>query len=135
MKFCAKCGHQLNSMNEVCPNCSYQNTEETNYNENVNPVQNNYNYGGENPAQSVNSTGMLIWSIVNLLCLCFPLGVAGLVFAILAKSAQNVQDAERNVKISKIVNIIGTVVGIIVLVLYFLLVVVAAGSSAYSSAF
>ncbi len=133
MNFCSKCGHQLNSMNEVCPNCGFQNTAEPNYNQNANPVQNNYNYGGQNQRVEANTTGILIWSIVNLVCFCLPLGVAGLIFALQAKSAQTQADADKAIKTAKTLNLVGTIGGIIVVILYFVLVVAAAGASSISN--
>lgn len=131
MRFCAKCGHEIGSINEACPNCGYQNTEESNYYQNVNPVQNNYNYEGQSQKGEDNSTGMLIWAIVNLVCCCPPFGIPALIFAIIAKSADTAEEAQRRVNIAKILNIIGTICGILVAIFTIVITVVAAGTYSY----
>lgn len=61
----------------------------------------------------------MVWSIVNLICCCMPLGIAGLVFTLTAKSEMNVEGREKKLRTAAILNIVGTVVGLLICVFSF----------------
>lgn len=108
MKFCKNCGYQINSENAICPNCNYRNNGKIS--DNVNLEERLYQ-DGHGPVE-LNTTGILVWSFINLLC-CLPLGAAGIYFVFQARSAQSTRDAEKNLNIAKGVTIVGTVGGVI----------------------
>ncbi|XP_044134613.1 dispanin subfamily A member 2b-like [Bufo gargarizans] len=69
----------------------------------------------------------LIWSIVNLICCCLPLGIVALLFSIKTRDACHQNDtalANRNSRTAFNLNIAATVIGVIIIiisvVLYFL---------------
>lgn len=102
MKFCKKCGNQISHENAACPNCGHRNSD--------GEVYSYGNYGGS----ELNTTGILVWSIINLLC-CIPLGGLGIFFAFQARSAQTTEEAQKHMKRAKLICIIGTIGGIIIL--------------------
>ncbi|XP_040278303.1 dispanin subfamily A member 2b-like [Bufo bufo] len=71
----------------------------------------------------------LIWSIVNLICCCLPLGLAALIFSIKTRDATQQNDsflAAKHSRTARSLNIAATVIGIIItivfLVIYFLII-------------
>ena len=64
------------------------------------------------------NVGMLIWSIINLCCLCTPLGIAGLILTIIAKDAFTKAEEDKKLKGAKICNLIGSIGFVIVGILY-----------------
>lgn len=82
--------------------------------------------GGDRP----NTTLYLVLSILATLCCCLPLGVAGIVFSALAIGDVNRGDfaaAEEKLKKTKLILIIGVVLGLLINVAY-LVITVAANS-------
>ena len=78
------------------------------------------------------STGMLVWSIINIF-LCTILGVIALVFTFMAKGAPTGEDEQSKLKTAKILNIIATIGGvlsIIIAIIYVVVVMAAVGSIA-----
>ena len=76
--------------------------------------------------------GQLVWAIINIVACCTPLGIASLVFVIVAQSASTAENEASNLKIAKILNIIGTSVMAVFVVLYvifFVIILVASGMS------
>ncbi len=67
---------------------------------------------------TVDTTQMLIWSVVSTLCCCTPLGIAALIFVFKAKGAPP-YEAESNLGVARILNIISLVIFIISLILNF----------------
>ncbi|KAK6467889.1 proline-rich transmembrane protein 1-like [Huso huso] len=66
----------------------------------------------------------LLWSIINLLCCCFPLGVVAVIYSIRVENAVSVGDVSRAVEASqtaKILNIVGVVTGALALMLIFVM--------------
>lgn len=58
----------------------------------------------------------LVFSIIVLVCLCFPLGLAALVFSLVAQNslrAGNIEKAAQQSRIAKILCIVGLVLGIV----------------------
>jgi hypothetical protein len=85
---------------------------------------NTYNNANNNQ-NSVNATPYIVWSIINLVCCCMPLGIAGLIFAIQINSASSYEEAENKRKTAMILCIIGTVFGFVIGVIYVLLSAIA----------
>lgn len=101
-------------------------------------------YDDQQPAQT-SSSAPVIWLIVSIcvtLFCCLPLGIVGIIFSALAMGAQNQGDhakAAANVKTAMICDIIGIVVGIVLIILWivftFVVAAGAAGAAEYSTNF
>jgi hypothetical protein len=110
--------------NDTVQPTNYGNANVDNSNAGFN--QNTYvrpNRGGTSSPQAVktqwfNSTPYLIWSIVNTVCCCLPLGIAGIIFAIKINDAATYEEAEKNKKTAMILCIIGSAVGVVISILY-----------------
>nr|AFK10675.1 interferon induced protein 2 [Callorhinchus milii] len=64
------------------------------------------------------------WSIFNLLCCCFPLGIAAVIYSCQAQSSANMgsmENARSASETAKKLNIAATVIGIIILVIVIIL--------------
>ncbi|XP_053177267.1 synapse differentiation-inducing gene protein 1-like [Scomber japonicus] len=62
----------------------------------------------------------LVWSIINTLCCCLPLGIAAIVCSCKAQNANALGDSTRAADASrtaKVLNIIGLVCGIILFII------------------
>uniref|UniRef100_A0A8C4SWC4 Uncharacterized protein n=1 Tax=Erpetoichthys calabaricus TaxID=27687 RepID=A0A8C4SWC4_ERPCA len=62
----------------------------------------------------------LIWSILNLLCCCFPLGLAAVICSMRVENANSVGDASRAKEASRIaraLNITGCVLGALIVII------------------
>ncbi|KAJ8005349.1 hypothetical protein DPEC_G00145700 [Dallia pectoralis] len=73
----------------------------------------------------------LYYSIFTTLCCCLPFGIAALVYSILTREAnnqRNLQMAERNSRLARILNHTGLGFGIAIIVLYIVYIVVIATS-------
>ena len=70
------------------------------------------------------NVGSLVWSIINLVLCCMPLGIASLIMTVLAKDAPSAEDEEKKLKIARICNLIGTLSVAIVSIFYIVFVVV-----------
>lgn len=57
----------------------------------------------------------LIWSILNLVCLCLPLGIVALVFSIQTRSATDPTTAAANSAKAKTFNTIATALGVVLI--------------------
>lgn len=132
--FCEKCGAQVEAGVKFCPTCGNpmpaveQPVQEPVYNQSYNQTY-NQTYTTEAVKPKVNSTPFLVWSIINLVCCCMPLGIAGLVFAIKAGSATTQEDADKAIKLAKTLNLVGTILGAVVAVLYVVLMAMGIFSS------
>lgn len=81
--------------------------------ETVNPYNNNpYDL----PPANANNTNMLIWSIVNIIFCNQILGIIALVFTLKAQNPKTNTEWVQNNKIAKILNIIATSLGGIVII-------------------
>ena len=89
---------------------------------------NGYNpYGFQNqpaPASGNLNVGQLVWSILNIIFCCLPLGIFSLVMVIIAKGAATLEEENSKLKTAKTLNLIGTIVGGIITILYIVLYVV-----------
>ena len=82
------------------------------------PYQANYNETLKNP----NTTGFLVWSII--LCMfCQLLGIPAIVFSAIAIGKQNPIEKMSNIKIAKILCIIGTALTVFCIIAYIALMV------------
>jgi len=139
MAYCRYCGKEINEGQRFCINCGAPVSEEKQQNYsgyngynaynayNGNNTYNGYSaYNGGMPEQKGKlSVGMLIWSIVNIVVLqqLVP-GVIALIFAVLENGAE-LSQAKRYRKVSLILNIIATALGVLAVLLslfiYFLI--------------
>ena len=123
MNTCPKCGSVLPNGAQFCPECSCDLSKYPS-----DPLtQSSYTPTYQSPANTTysangtqkNSTGLMVWSIINLVCCCLPLGIVGLVFTLTAKNEPTPEAQEKKLKNAMTCNIIGTIVGIVVDILYF----------------
>jgi uncharacterized membrane protein YvbJ len=150
MAFCGKCGSEIGEENVFCPKCgalqekgensASANGQQPNQQSGYNPAYNQqpaqqpntyqqgnqyggYNAGSYQAQQPVDSTGILIWSILTTLFCCLPLGIAGIVMSSQAKSAATLEEAQSKLKNAKLMCIIGDIVGAVVMIIYFFVIV------------
>ncbi|KAG8543362.1 hypothetical protein GDO81_024845 [Engystomops pustulosus] len=71
----------------------------------------------------------LIWSIINLVCCCLPIGLAAIIFSIKTRDATHQNDtftAAKHSRTAYALNVAATVIGVILsilfLVLYFVVI-------------
>jgi uncharacterized membrane protein YvbJ len=126
MAYCKNCGVALEENAKFCATCGASQeetvaaeitTEEITAEEIVAPAPKKAS-GNLNIAQ-------LVWSIINLIACCGPLGIAGLVLTIIAKDAPSAEDEAKKLKAAKTCNLIGTIGGAVITVLYTVIVVFA----------
>jgi uncharacterized membrane protein YvbJ len=121
MAYCKNCGVALEENAKFCANCGASQEEtvaaEITTEEIVAPAPKKAS-GNLNIAQ-------LVWSIINLIACCGPLGIAGLVLTIIAKDAPSAEDEAKKLKAAKTCNLIGTIGGAVITVLYTVIVVFA----------
>ncbi len=114
MAYCKNCGVALEENAKFCANCGASQEEtvaaEITTEEIVAPAPKKAS-GNLNIAQ-------LVWSIINLIACCGPLGIAGLILTIIAKDAPSAEDEAKKLKVAKTCNLIGTIGGIIISILY-----------------
>lgn len=70
---------------------------------------------------NLTETQLMVWSIVNLICCCLPLGIVGLVFTLTAKNEATPEARDKKMRTAAILNIVGTVAGFVVCVFSFLM--------------
>ena len=115
MAFCRNCGAEMEENQQYCVRCGAQ-------------------VGGENGAQTVSNKkselniGMLVWSIINTVLCCNILGIIALVFTILA-NGKSEEEAAQNIKVAKILNIVGTIGAVLIVVLYVFLIMIGMAAS------
>jgi uncharacterized membrane protein YvbJ len=121
MAYCKNCGVALEENAKFCATCGASQEEtvaaEITTEEIVAPAPKKAS-GNLNIAQ-------LVWSIINLIACCGPLGIAGLVLTIIAKDAPSAEDEAKKLKAAKTCNLIGTIGGAVITVLYTVIVVFA----------
>ncbi len=97
MAFCRNCGAEMEDDKLYCTNCGA-------------PM---VNMAQPAPQKQGLNVGMLIFSIIVLIC-CSPIfGIISLIMTITAQNATP-EDAKKKIKIALILNIIGIVVGLII---------------------
>ncbi len=76
----------------------------------------------EMPSGKLNA-GMLIWSILNTIMCCTPMGIAALIFAAKAKDAATAEEEKKKLKTAKTLNLIPTILYLILIVFYIVVIV------------
>ncbi len=105
MAFCSKCGSFMADDERFCSNCGAnrnRNTDET-------PAS---TYTPVAPKRGLN-VAQLVWSIINLVCGCVPLGIAALILVLTAKDAPDDATAAKRNRSAMICNIIATVIAVL----------------------
>lgn len=115
MKTCPKCGFSVEDEAAFCQACGadLKNPDAAPAEETPIPII--------QPRVRELNILQLIWSIINLICCCTPLGVAGLVLTITAKSAVDDITEQKNLRYAQICNIIATAVGAVVFLVTFII--------------
>ena len=118
MAFCKNCGANISDDSKFCQSCgaSQENTQ------NDTLIQNALN-DAPPKASGVLNVGMLIWSIINICCLCMPLGIAGLILTIIAKDAFTKAEEDKKLKGAKICNLIGSIGAVVGIGLYVVFII------------
>ncbi|WP_052446899.1 CD225/dispanin family protein [Candidatus Soleaferrea massiliensis] len=145
MAICNKCGSQVEDGSTFCPNCGsqmmdnaqFQNGPDLSkqqtpppppppqYNNQYNPNAQYNAYNQQQPAQPpVSMTGMLVWAILNTLFCCLPFGIVAIVMSAKINSAMSYEEARMAYDSAKKWNLVATIVGAAVVILYFILVFV-----------
>ena len=96
---CEKCGKPLEANEKFCSECGTENLQ----------------YEATVGVRTYN-TGLMVWSIINLF-LCTVLGLIAMMFTMSARNAATPAQATKDLKVAKILNIVATVVGCIVIIL------------------
>ena len=140
MKTCTRCGATHDDSAKFCTSCgaafeAEAKTETANesINENVFGVETSDQAPAEKAGSRQINVGLLVWSIINIVACRTPLGIASLVFVIVAQSATTAENEASNLKIAKILNIIGTsamAVFVVLYIIFFVIVLIAGGMSA-----
>lgn len=113
-EFCTFCGQKIDSNQKVSVDVI-----EPNQNTDGSSSYENQGYQTETIAKPVvNTTPFLIWSIVNLVCCCLPLGIAGIVFVVKAGNATTQEEADKAMNTAKTLNIVGMVVGALIAIIW-----------------
>ncbi len=109
MAFCKKCGASIDDNSKFCPSCGASQETQTGVIEDI---------AMPKGSSGVLNVGMLVWSIINIVCLCVPLGIAGLILTLIAKDAHTAEDEAKKIKSAKVCNLIGSIAAILVIILY-----------------
>ncbi len=128
MAFCKNCGTQLDENANFCPSCGAAQSP-------VPPAEPIVEQPAQAPApqkaSGILNVGQLVWSIINLVACCTPLGLAALIITILAKDAPTAEEESKKLKTAKTCNLIGTIGSAVIVILYivFFVVLTAVGVS------
>lgn len=114
--FCKNCGTELTEGLDLCVNCGAE----------VNDTAADTIPVFEKPEKKDPlNIGMFVWSLINTILCCQPAGIIALIFTLLARYEEKVK-ADKYIRIAKICNIIGTVIGVVVallVIIYFVFVI------------
>lgn len=123
MGFCPKCGAQTHG-EFYCTVCSSETSEQSRGifyrdDENININENNSfrPVKLDKPPKKLDFRYLLIFSILNLICCCQPLGLASLIILIINKNRDPVA-RDSGFRIVNILNIVGFVICLIFFVAY-----------------
>jgi len=132
MAFCSNCGKQLEENAKFCPACGAK-TETSGETAEI-PVEQASATETPAPAKASGKLDpqMLIYSIINTVMLCLPLGIASLILTILAKDAPSAEEEAKKLKTAKTCNIIGTLIACTILFLLILAIIMIIGGSLLS---
>lgn len=114
MAFCKNCGAELADDQKFCANCGAT-VEEAPAAEVAEPV-----ILDEAPKKAGLNVGMLVWSIIGIVCCCTPLSVAALIFTILAAN-NTPEDAASKISKAKLFNILSVVLGAVYFIICFVI--------------
>ena len=119
MAYCSNCGVKLEDNAKFCLSCGTP-TEQT---ENTETVAPSFEDTTPAPAKAsgVLNVGQLVWSIINLIACCMPLGIAGLLMTIFAKDAPSAEEEAKKLKTAKTCNLIGTIGGAVYFIVCFVI--------------
>lgn len=120
MAFCKNCGSQIDDGSKFCSVCgaSQESTEQQQPSE---PI---YTEPVIPKASGILNVGMLVWSIIDLIMCCVPLGIVSLIMTIMAQNAASAQEEASKLKTAKICNLIGTIATGVLLIIYIVLIAV-----------
>ncbi len=78
----------------------------------------------ELPSGKLN-VGMVVWSILNTIMCCTPMGIAALIFAAKARDAATAEEEKKKLKTAKVLNLIPTILYIILIAFYIVFIILA----------
>lgn len=127
---CANCDQENSEQAKFCNNCGVQfDKQETARQESqvaippTNQVNTQANAVIPQEAHP-NSTPMIIFSIINIVCCgSFILGVIALVYALMSANEKDIQEVKNKLRISKTLNIIGIVLGILKVLIFIIFII------------
>ena len=124
MAFCKNCGAELDEGAKFCASCGTAQAEEekaTTENAAEEKVEIPEYVAPDMPpkASGVLNVAQLVWSIINIIMCCMPLGVVALIFTITAKDAPSTEEEAKKLKTAKTCNLIATIGGVVINVLLF----------------
>lgn len=125
MAFCKNCGAELADDQKFCANCGAT-VEEAPAAEVAEPV-----ILDEAPKKAGLNVGMLVWSIIGIVCCCTPLSVAALIFTILAAN-NTPEDAASKISKAKLFNILSVVLGAVYFIICFVIGLLAGLTEAFA---
>lgn len=130
MPFCRNCGAKLEEEVKFCPECGTAQeaipSEATAAPTPEIPVVPVAEVPEEPKSSGALNVGLLVWSILNLIFCCMPLGVVSLVMTITAKDATTAAEEAKKLKAAKTWNLVGTIASVVLYVLYFAFVILVA---------
>ena len=80
-----------------------------------------YQFNPQQPSGKLN-VAQFVWSIINILMCCMPLGVASLIMTIVAQGAATLDEENKKLKTAKTLNLISTIGGGIIVIAYFVII-------------
>lgn len=139
--FCPNCGTRVDAQQTPDMNTGYQaNPQYTNTQPDYTQQNNQYtqqdysqqNYGQpggyyppQQPAnQGLNTTPYLVWSIINILLCCMPLGIWSLILSINANKKPTYEQAQKDIKTAKTLCLISTIGGAVFQIFYIIFFVI-----------
>lgn len=114
MRLCQRCGVSVEDGAYFCPQCGAP----------VYPPPQPQRPLGYCAPEPPDITLLLLWSVFNLMCCFPPLGIVGLILTLLVSGAETEEKAQKLVRWTSHLNLIGTVGGVLLLLLYIFLSVV-----------
>ena len=132
MPFCRNCGAKLEEEVKFCPECGTAQeaipsaaTAAPTPEIPVIPVVPVAEVPEEPKSSGALNVGLLVWSILNLIFCCMPLGIPPLVMTIRAKDAATAAEEAKKLTAAKIWNLVGTIASVVLYVLFFAFGVIA----------
>ena len=128
MAFCSHCGAALEEGAKFCSSCGTALEAQTS-DQAAAPVsvpvenQNNFDQASAEPKKASGTLNMtqMVWSIINLILCCMPLGIASLILTVFAKDAPSAEEEAKKLKIAKTCNLIGLIAFVVYLVVCFVI--------------